>query len=123
MAVRTEKTQADRISECMTILRKLTDEVRIPATNPSIRVLKKRMAQYWRDGLLQEDKLPLYGYDRVIEYRLPKWSNQIVEVTLKVSKVRHPRLPSDLEAELQVGMNNASQSDPSYPSPPGSEEK
>lgn len=120
---RPEKNQADRITECMTILRKLTDDVRIPATNPSIRVLKKRMAKYWRDGLLQEDKLPLYGYNRIIVYRLPRWADQIVEVTLKISKVTHPRLPSDLEEELRAGMSSATQSDPSCPSPPESAEK
>ena len=120
---RIEKPQADRIAECMTILKKLTEEVRIPATNPSIRVLKKRMAQYWRDGLLQEEKLPVYGYDRVIHYRFPRWSHQFVEVTLKVSKVRHPQLPSDLEEELKAGMSSATQSDPSCPSLQESEEK
>jgi hypothetical protein len=120
---RLQKTQAERITECMTILRKLTEEVRIPATNPSIRVLKKRMAQYWRDGHLQEDKLPLYGYNRIIVYRLPRWADQIVEVTLTVTKVRHPRLPSDLEEELRAGTSSATQSDPSCPSPPESAEK
>ena len=123
MTDRVEKSQADRIAESMTILKKLTDEVGIPASNPSIRVLKKRMAQYWRDGKVQEERLPLYGYDRVIVYRLPRWAHQEIEVTLKVSKIRHPQLPSDLEAELMAGTNSATQSDPSHPSPPASEEK
>ena len=123
MPDRVEKSQADRISESLTILNKLTDEIGIPATNPSIRVLKKRMAQYWRDGKVQEERLPLYGYDRVIVYRFPRWANQTIEIILKVSKIRHPRLPSDLEAELLVGTNSAMQSDPSHPSPPASEEK
>ena len=133
-----EKTQAERITECMAILKKLTDEVGISATNPSIRVLKKRMAQYWRDGKLYEDKLPLFGYDRVIIYRFPRWSHQEIEVTLRVSKVKNQHFPSDLEEELatnqpsatnqqppsgpaaepETGTNSATQSDPSHPSPP-----
>ena len=123
MPIRIEKPQADRITECMTILKKLTDEVGIPAKNPSIRVLQKRMAQYWRDGRSQEDTLPLYGYDRVIVYRFPRYSHQIVEVTLKVSKIMNPQLPSDLEEELRAGTSSATQSDPSCPSPPESAEK
>jgi len=118
-----EKTQTERITECMTILKKLTDEVGIDAQNPSIRVLKKRMAVYWRDGKLQEDKLPLYGYDRSIIYKFPKWSHQIVEVTLRVNTTRHPPLPSDLVAELEGQTSNAMQSDPSHPSLPASAEK
>lgn len=113
-----EKAQADRISECIVILRKITDEVGIRADNPSIRLLKKRMAVYWRDGKLQEDKIPLYGYDRYILYRLPRWSNQIVEVTLRVSRVIHQSLPSDLLAELEAQTSSAEQSGPSHPSPP-----
>ena len=123
MPVRVEKTQADRISECMAILRKLTEEVGVPGKNPSIRILKKRMAKYWRDGLLQEDALPLYGYDRIIHYRLPRWAHQTIEVTLKVSKIMNPPLPSDLVEELQAGTNSATQSGPSHPSPPESAEK
>lgn len=112
-----EKPQADRISECMTILRKITDEVGIRADNPSIRLLKKRMAAYWRDGKLQEDKIPLYGYDRYILYRLPRWSHQIVEVTLRVSRVTYQSLPADLLAELEEQTRSAAPPDPEHPSP------
>ena len=94
------KTQADRITECMTILKRLSEEVGIDAQNPSIRVLKKRMAQYWRDGKLYEEKLPLWGYDRSIIYKFPRWSHQEVEVTLRVNKVKNPQIPADLQEEL-----------------------
>jgi hypothetical protein len=132
----TEKTQAERITECMTILKKLTNDVGIDAQNPSIRVLKKRMAQYWRDGKLYEDKLPLWGYDRSIIYRFPRWAHQEVEVTLRVNKIRNPAIPADLEEELaapeptphqplpsgpaveaQSGTSSETQSGPSHPSP------
>ena len=96
------KTQAERITECMTILKKLTNDVGIDAQNPSIRVLKKRMAQYWRDGKLYEDKLPLWGYDRSIFYRFPRWAHQEIEVTLRVNKIRYPEIPADLEEELSA---------------------
>lgn len=138
-AVREEKTQAERITECMTILRKMTGELGILASNPSIIVLKKRMAQYWRDGKLYEDKLPLYGYDRYIVYRFPQWANQEVEVTLRVSKTKNMSIPPDLEEEIRVPRpppppsypeaappaqtNSETQSGPSHPSPQDSGEK
>lgn len=129
----------------MTILKKLTDDVGVDSQNPSIRVLKKRMAQYWRDGKLYEDKLPLWGYDRSIIYKFPRWAHQEIEVTLRVNKIRDPPIPADLEEELakphqqptlQVdakphqqplsdpaaepphGTSSATQSGPSHPSPP-----
>jgi len=96
-----EKPVADRVKECITILRKITDELHISEENPTIRVFKKRMAQYWRDGKVQEEKIPLIGYNRIILYKFPKWSHQEVEVTLRVHNIQHPSLPPDLEEELR----------------------
>lgn len=100
MPTHVEKPQAERISECMIILRKITEELEIPATNPSIQLLKKRMGDYWRDGRLLEDRIPLVGSNRYILYRFPRWAHQIVEVTLRVGRITHSQLPSDLAAEL-----------------------
>lgn len=103
MSSRPEKTQADRVRECVVILKKLVDEVGILETNPSIRLLKKRMGTYWRDGKLQEDRIPLYGYDRVILYRLPRFANQDVEVTLRQVHAKRAFFPPQLLAELGDG--------------------
>jgi hypothetical protein len=121
--VKEEKSQADRIKECITILKKLTDEVGVEADNPSIVVLKRRMGHYWRDGKLQEDTLPLYGYNRVIIYKFPKWAHQDVEVTLRVNNLRNQPLPQDLMEELAAQTNSVSQSAPSHPSQQATEEK
>lgn len=97
---KTEKPQSDRISECINILRQLTDDMNIPATNPSIVLLKKRMGTYWRDGVLQEERIPLVGSNRYILYKLPRWSHQFVEITLRVGGITHQALPSGLAAEI-----------------------
>jgi hypothetical protein len=102
MPTRIEKPQNIRIHECVTILRKITDELEIPTDNPSVRLLKKRMGTYWRDGALQEDRIPLVGSNRHILYRLPRWAHQIVEVTLRAGPITHQALPSDLAAELEA---------------------
>jgi hypothetical protein len=99
---KTEKPQSDRISECINILRQLTDDMKIPVTNPSIVLLKKRMGKYWRDGALQEERIPLVGSNRYILYKLPRWSHQFVEITLRVGGITHQALPSDLAAEIEA---------------------
>ena len=101
-ALKEPKSQEKRISECLAILKRLTDEVGIPASNPTIRTLKKRMSVYWRDGKLQEDSLPLFGYNRSVMYKLPKWEHQEVEVTLRINNFTVRKHPEDLQTEIEI---------------------
>ena len=96
------KSQEKRISECLAILKQLTDEVGIPASNPTIRTLKKRMSVYWRDGKLQEDSIPLFGYNRSVMFKLPKWEHQEVEVTLRTNNFTVRKHPLDLQEEIEI---------------------
>jgi hypothetical protein len=97
---RTPKEKNDRISECLAILKKIINELQIDRNNPSILILKKRMLQYWEDGKLQEDRIPLLGSNRYILYCFPHWSHQIVEITLRASRIHHSRLSPELLAEI-----------------------
>jgi len=101
-ALKEPKPQEKRISECLAILKRLTDEVGIPASNPTIRTLKKRMSVYWRDGKLQEDSLPLFGYNRSVMFKLPKWEYQEVEVTLRTNNFTVRKHPLDLQEEIEI---------------------
>jgi len=101
-ALKEPKPQEKRISECLAILKRLTDEVGIPASNPTIRTLKKRMSVYWRDGKLQEDSLPLFGYNRSVMFKLPKWEHQEVEVTLRINNFTVRKHPEDLQEEIEI---------------------
>jgi hypothetical protein len=101
-ALKEPKSQEKRISECLAILKRLTDEVGIPASNPTIRTLKKRMSVYWREGKLQEDSLPLFGYNRSVMYKLPKWEHQEVEVTLRINNFTVRKHPDDLQTEIEI---------------------
>ena len=94
------KPQAEKIRECITILKKLTEDVGIPATNPSVRLLKKRMADYWRTELTMEDRIPLVDSNRYILYKFPRWAHQDVEVVLRVGRITHSQLPADFAAEV-----------------------
>jgi hypothetical protein len=105
--VRTVKPIKLRVDECINLLKQLQDKLEIPATNPSIRALKKRMADYWRMDLEEfnrreghydavEGSLPLVSSDRMIHYRFPVWSHKFVEIWLKVH--HGPReYPADLQ--------------------------
>ena len=115
--VKKEKTAEARLHECNVILGKLVEQVKVPESNLSVVLLKKRMARWVQDGRLQEDRVPLVNSDRYIIYRLPKWANQQAEVTLRKSLIIHHQLPSDLMAEIEAGTSSVPQSDPAHPSP------
>jgi hypothetical protein len=93
------KPQADKVRECLTVYKKLTGELGIPDTNPSLRLFKKRMAEYWREERTMEDRIPLVDTNRYIIYKFPRWAHQEVEVVLRVGRITHLQLPSDLAAE------------------------
>jgi len=112
-----DKLQSQRASECIAILKQIRDDLKIPDTNPSIRLLKKRMEKYIRDGKNQQDRIPLVNSDRFILYRLPRRADEIVEVTMRVGRVNYQQLPSDLAAELEGQRNSVQQSDPAHLSP------
>lgn len=97
---KTEKDQSDRITECLNVLAKLEDELKVPTDNPSIQLLRKRMATYWKDGKTQEERIPLVNSNRNIVYKFPKWAHQEVEVLLRVSPITFTELPAGLTAEL-----------------------
>jgi hypothetical protein len=117
------KPQEERVRESLVILQKLIDELQIPATNPSIRLFKKRMSEYWESGLEQQDRIPLVGSNRHILYRFPRWAHQEVEVVLRVSPIKFQRLPSNLVAEIEAQTNSALPPGPEHPSPQESAEK
>lgn len=95
-----EKDQSDRITECLNVLAKLEDELKVPKDNPSIRLLRKRMATYWKEGKTQEERIPLVNSNRNIVYKFPRWAHQEVEVLLRVSPITFTELPPALAAEL-----------------------
>lgn len=122
-AVKIEKPPQERLRECNVILGKLIEEIKVPETNESVLLLKKRMADWVRDGRLREDRIPLVKSDRYIIYRLPRWAHQQAEVTLRKGLITHWQLPSDLAAEALEGMSSALPSDQAHPSLPESAEK
>ena len=111
------KPQAEKIRECTIILNKITQDLGIWSENPSIKLLRKKMGEYWRsDAILMEDKIPLVGTNRYIVYRFPRLASQPVEITLRAGQVMHFQLPEDPAAAPAPGTRSETQSDPEYPS-------
>lgn len=102
MTTREPKSQKERVEECVLLLSQLRADtnIRISEHNPSLALLKRRMAIYWREGRLMEDRIPIQGTNRSFIYRFPRWADQYVEITLKVDHYFHRELPTYLQEEL-----------------------
>lgn len=102
MATREPKSQKDRVQECLLLLAQLRADpnIRISEHNPSLALLRQRMATYWRDGKRMEDRIPIQGTNRSFIYVFPRWADQYVEITLRVDMHFHRELPEHLREEL-----------------------
>ena len=81
---------------------KIIEDLKIPESNESVRLLNVRMAKYITDGRFEEERIPLVGSDRYIVYKFPKWAHEQVEVVLRVGRIMHTGLTGALAAELQA---------------------
>jgi hypothetical protein len=81
----TEKPQADRIKETMTILQKFR-ELGIPLDSPEVSELKGRFNDYIRDGTCWSGAISFAKYGRIVDVNLPKRADKLVEVTLRLPR-------------------------------------
>lgn len=105
MSGKIEKSKQERAKECVVVLHKIIRELELPADNPGIQLLAKRMADYAQADTVRcvEDRIPLVGSDRYIMYRFPRWAHQIIEVVLRKGRIDHVGLPAELAAEVAAG--------------------
>lgn len=103
-----QKDQKDRIQECISILSQIKEDplIRIHSKNPSMILLRKRMATYWREGKLMEDRIPIEGSSHSFVYRFPRRADQFVELVLRADPVYHKSLPPHLKEELYCDNDN-----------------
>ena len=114
---RQPKPTEEKIAECTAVLKRFTQEFGVWTQNPSLRLLRKRMGDYWRSERCLEDRIPLVGTNKTIVYRFPRWAGQQVDVMLRAGPITHSQLPADLAAEVDTGTQSAPRSDPECPSP------
>ena len=83
------KSTADRVTETIRIIRKLTESLQLDAESPEIAELRGHMNTYIRDGEAWKGVVDFSRWGREAHCVFPKYKNQTVEVTLKVIK-RNP---------------------------------
>jgi len=86
MSTVSEKPQAERLKECIAVLKKLTVDLGIPYSSPEVMELKKRFDDYIHQGTCWSGSVSFAAYGRVANVKLPRAYNKPVEVTLKALK-------------------------------------
>jgi len=84
MSSMSEKPQAEKLKECIAVLKKLTVDLGIPYNSPEVLELKKRFDDYIHNGTCWSGTVSFAAYGRIANVKLPYSSNRTVEVTLKV---------------------------------------
>uniref|UniRef100_A0A6C0KV69 Uncharacterized protein n=1 Tax=viral metagenome TaxID=1070528 RepID=A0A6C0KV69_9ZZZZ len=80
------KSTADRVTETIRIVRKLTESLQLDAESPEIAELRQHMNTYIRTGETWKGIVDFSRWGREAHCVFPKYKNQTVEVTLKVIK-------------------------------------
>ena len=78
-----EKTKESRVSETVTILKKLLD-VGIPATDAGYKLIKTHMSKWVHDGEALSTTVPLMRYGRDAILVLPAKEGEVANCRLKV---------------------------------------
>jgi hypothetical protein len=73
-----------RLQQCITVLRKLTEDLGIPYNSPEVQAVKKHFDEFIRTGEPWEGSVPFTLWGRVADIRLTRRGN--VELTLRLSK-------------------------------------
>ena len=83
MADKSEKPVADRIKECITIISKLTNSLKLPKNSPEIKELREHMNTYIKTGEGWTGEVQFLRWNRIAHCKFPKYAINHVEVTLK----------------------------------------
>jgi hypothetical protein len=89
-ALPSEKPIEKRLSECMTILQKLTHDLAIPYDSPEVQELKTHMDAYIKHGTCWSGSVSFLRFGRIAEVVFPRGAHAAVEVTLRIpNHLRH----------------------------------
>ena len=81
-----EKTQGQRVKECVTLWRKLTVDLAIPPSFSGMDTLKEAIDTYIKTGEEYKDEIEIPSIKRIAKVFFPKAANKSVEITLSVQK-------------------------------------
>jgi hypothetical protein len=81
-----EKTQGQRVKECVTLWRKLTVDLAIPPSYSGMDTLKEAIDTYIKTGEEYKDEIEIPSIKRIAKVFFPKTVDKSVEITLSVQK-------------------------------------
>lgn len=81
-----DKSQNDRVRECITIMRKITDTLLLPPDDASVNELRGHMNTYIKTGEEWAGTVDFSYWGRMAHCSFPKLASKKVEVTLKAIK-------------------------------------
>lgn len=79
-----DKSQNDRVKECLSVIRKLTENLQLPSDDPDVNELRSHMNTYIRSGEEWVGTVDFSRWGRIAHCNFPKSSSKLVEVILKV---------------------------------------
>ena len=81
-----EKTQGQRVKECVILWRKLTVDLAIPPSFSGMDTLKGAIDTYIKTGEEYKDEIEIPSIKRIAKVFFPKTADKSVEITLSVQK-------------------------------------
>ncbi len=81
-----DKPQAERIKECVHILREIVG-LGIPIHAPEVQELKQHIDSYIKEGVCWSGSVNFSAYGRIAEVDLPRRADKFVEVTLRKPRI------------------------------------
>jgi hypothetical protein len=79
-----DKPIEKRVSECMSVLKKLTHDLEIPYDSPEVQELKTHMDAYIKHGTCWSGRISFLRFGRIAEVVLPRGAHATVEMTLRL---------------------------------------
>jgi hypothetical protein len=79
-----DKPVSNRVRECVTIVKKLTEQLGLDEGSEEIKELRGHMNTYIKTGEEWSGTVDFSKWGRIAHCRFPKKANQTVEITLKV---------------------------------------
>jgi hypothetical protein len=79
-----KREMEDRLRECITVLKKLTNDLGIPYNSPEVQAVKSQFDEFIRTGEPWEGVISFSPYQRDAHIRLSRKGK--VELTLKITR-------------------------------------
>ena len=77
------KPIGERVKECITIMKKITEDLGLPSESDAVTELREKMNNYIRSGEAWSGSVDFSSFGRIAECNFPDKAGKQVEITLK----------------------------------------